>query len=171
MKGIRLHRGGKFTATIWYNKQSEYIGSYTTEKEAEYALIERVKELRNKGVLFADRIENKYVDSTELYKEIVISKAFGSLTPRALLILMLMTKKVGTKFRYNDENDRQDTTQNSYLTILKYWRNFDEDVYDNAFAYYTELIKRAYALEWKRLNKHRGHISIEGTYEKGRLNI
>jgi hypothetical protein len=172
MKGIRLHKASqKWSATLWFNGKAKHIGLFKTEAEAEYNLIKTKRILEEKGVVFGKRLENNYADNVELYKQIVISKAIGSLTPKALLTLMLMTKKISSKFRYNDESDRQDVIQNAHLTLLKNWRSFEEGAFENAFAYYTEIIKRAFAFEWKKLNKHRGHISIEGTYEAGKLNI
>lgn len=168
-KGVRLHSCGKWTATIWFNKKSEHIGLFLTEKLAIEALERRRNELVKSGVSLSKRGENHYVSNTELMYEIIVSKAQGKLTDKAVRILMKIVKEVNRKFRYNYEDDRYDVIAYSYEVLIKNWFNFDEELYDNPFAYYTEVVKRAHAMQFKKLQKTRHNtISLDYTLENGR---
>jgi hypothetical protein len=111
----------------------------------------------------------EYLSGLELYKEIIVSKAQGKLTPRAFSMISLMVKRINTKFRYKNEDDRQDVIQYSYYVVLKNWIHFDEEKYDNAFAFLTEVIKRAQAFQFNQLMKSqkKGNISLNSFYEDG----
>jgi len=113
-----------------------------------------------------------YLSNDDLYKEIIKSKAQDKLTDEAIKMLILMCKKINLKFRYENEMDREDVLQFSYLRILQVWKNFDETRYTNTFSYYTEIIKRAHAFEFNFLNKYNKNISINNYYNDGNdLNI
>jgi hypothetical protein len=42
------------------------------------------------------------------------------------------------------------------LDLLRYWQNFNEEKSNNAFAYFTQIVKNGYAKEYKKLYKHIG---------------
>lgn len=107
-----------------------------------------------------------YLSNKDLYKEIVISKALGRLTPRAANMLMLLGKNVAKKMYYKTIDDRNDCLQEAMLATFKLWYNFDELKGTNAFSYYTEVIKRGLALGWNKMYKTKGEkvdiISLTG---------
>lgn len=109
-----------------------------------------------------------YLSNDDLLKEIIISKQQNKLTDKAVNMLMLMTKKLNSKFKYKDEDDRADVLQYSYLVLLKNWKNFNEEKYTNCFAYFSEVIKRAQAMQFNNLNKTRKNsISINNFFNDG----
>jgi len=113
-----------------------------------------------------------YLSNDDLYKEIIKSKKDGKLTDAAFNMLMLMTKRINRKFRYDNEMDREDVLQFSYLRLLQVWNNFDETRFSNVFSYYTEVIKRAHAFEYNLLMKTRkDSISINNFYDDNDMNI
>lgn len=103
-----------------------------------------------------------YLSNKELYCEIIYSKAKGRLTPKAAQMLMLLGKKAQTKMYYRNSDDKYDCLQSAMLSIFQFWHNFDELKGDNAFAYYTEVIKRGLAQGWNKMYKHKG--DKEGHY-------
>ena len=114
----------------------------------------------------------KYVNNKSLYKELIISKAMGKLTPEATRMIKMMVDKVSIKFYYKNSQDREDCKSNALYKCLRFWRNFDENKTSNAFAYMTEIIKRGMAQEFNDLEKYRESISIDRFYEDGSdLNI
>lgn len=94
-----------------------------------------------------------YLNNKDLYVEIIISKEIGKLTPRAEKMLMLLTEKIFQKFSYTDYRDRQDIKQTALLYVFKNWYLFNENITTNAFAFYTEVIKRAAAQGYKDIYK------------------
>lgn len=121
---------------------------------------------------YTDKKTPGYLSNDDLYKEIVKSKIAGKLSDKAFDMLVLMTKRINRKFRYENELDREDVLQYCYLRILQVWNNFDETKYTNAFSYYTEIIKRAHAWQFNFLMKGRKDIiNINNFYGDDDLNI
>ena len=100
--------------------------------------------------------KKKYLSNKELYMELVYSKAAGKLTPEAARMLMLLGKNVIKKMYYRNSDDKQDCLQEAMLSCFRFWYNFDELKGDNAFAYFTEVIKRGLAKSWNAMYKTKG---------------
>ncbi len=86
-----------------------------------------------------------YLRNKELLEEIRLSKDQDELTRKAQNMLILLTKKVNMKFKYVNTQDREDCIQTALLTVFSKWRSFNPEKSSNAFAFYTEVIKRAHA--------------------------
>lgn len=106
----------------------------------------------NKHIDMADYCKNK-----DLLAEVIKSKQEGR-TKQLDSYFILMTKHIATKFQFNCEDDRKDSIQDALIALITRWHNFDETRYTNAFAYYTEIIKRSYVMSYKKRNLN--HISI-----------
>lgn len=110
--------------------------------------------------------KKKYLSNKDLYMEIIVSKAQGRLTPRAAQMLVLLGKKLQNKMSYRNPDDKKDCLQEAMLSLFKLWYNFDEMKGDNAFAYYSEIIKRGLAAGWNKMYKTKGEqvefISLTG---------
>ena len=163
-KYLVKHKSGTgFQLMIWYNGKNNYHGMFKTLKEGIIVRDKILKELNIKP-----KYENRYVDNREMMREVIISKAQGKLSPKLLEQCIRIVKGVSKKFRYNYEEDRFDVEAYAYEIIIKNWYHFDELKYDNPFAYYTELVKRAFAMQWKQLQKTRlNTISLDYTDEEG----
>ncbi len=163
-KYIIRHKGGGYQVQLWLDGKHHYIGLYKT---LETAILERDKSIKKLGIV--PKYNNIYFDNKIAYYEIVVSKAEGSITPKLLKMLCKIVKGVSKKFRYNDEEDRWDCEAYAYEVIIKNWREFDEEKYSNVLTYFTECIKRAFALQWKRLQKTRlNTISLDYTDDEGK---
>jgi len=115
--------------------------------------------------------KKKYLSNKDLYMEIIVSKAKGKLTPRAAQMLVLLGKKLQNKMYYRNPDDKKDCLQEAMLSVFKLWYNFDEMKGDNAFAYYSEIIKRGLAMGWNKMYKTKGEqvefISLDGYDDNG----
>ena len=165
-KYIVKHKCGSYQVMIWLNGKSNYIGLYSTIKEA---IENRDKFLNSNGLTNISRTyQSHYVENKEMMKEVIISKAMGKITPKLLQQCIKIVKGVSKKFKYNDEEDRLDCEAYAYEVIIKNWHHFDELKFTNAFAYYTEIVKRAFAMQWKILQKTRlNTISLDYTDDEG----
>lgn len=102
-----------------------------------------------------------YIDKKEFYKEIIQSKKDDALTKRAEQLLILLANNTIRKMHYPNPDDRKDCLQEGLFVLFKNWRGFDETKFDNAFAYYTEVFKRAMAFGKNTLyNKNMKIVSI-----------
>lgn len=104
-----------------------------------------------------------YLTNSDLVKELIISKALGRRTPQLDKMFLLLATKTINKMTYNNIEDKKDCLMSGLLRMMTYWRSFDEEKYDNAFAFFTQIFKHEIASEFNRLhNKDR----MTGTYMK-----
>lgn len=163
-KYIVKHNKGGYQVMLYNNGKHLYVGIYKDIKDAIIARDKALKELK-----IIPKYQKGYIDNREMYIEMVWSKAQGKITDKLLKMFMQIVKGVGKKFRYKQEDDRADCEAYCYEVIVKNWMMFDEEVYDNVFAWGTEIIKRAYALQFKRLMKTRvDTISLDFTFDNGK---
>lgn len=108
--------------------------------------------------------KKNYLNNRDLLEEIKKSKVNDELTPKALEFLMLLANKCSTKLSYKNPQDKEDCIAFAYMDLYKYWRNFNPDKSENAFAYFTEIAKRGFAKGWNKLHpkKYNGTVSIHG---------
>jgi hypothetical protein len=93
-----------------------------------------------------------YLDKEKFNKEIEISLQNGQLTEQAGKMLLMMAKKITQKFRYENEDDRKDCISHAMLQVCKYWKNYNKNVSENAFSFFTSIIFNGLALGWKKIN-------------------
>ena len=116
--------------------------------------------------------KKKYLSNKDLYCELIVSKAKGKLTRQAETMLILLAKNVIKKMYYKDSDDKLDCLQTAYLSVFQNWYQFDELKGDNAFSYFTEIIKRGLAQGWNKMYKLKGDpeavvISLTGYTSDG----
>ena len=92
-----------------------------------------------------------HVKNKDLREEIIKSKEQNELTPKALEMLMLMAHKFSTKLTYIYKEDREDCIQFAIMDCFQYWRGYNPEKSQNAFAYYTQIIKNGFAKGWRKL--------------------
>lgn len=104
----------------------------------------------------------KYLNDTDLFYEIVLSKGKGLLTEKAVDMFILIGKKMRGCFHYdlNDTID-QDCFQAGIEMMLVGWDKFDHIKYNKALPYFTELFKRGSAKGLNEITKkHKDVISL-----------
>jgi len=93
-----------------------------------------------------------YIKDVELFKEIVISKGKGKLTPDAEKMLILICENLWKKFDNRIPiSKRYDVYMNGVEVIFKQWNKFDCKKYEKALPYYTEIVKRAFANGYNKI--------------------
>lgn len=110
----------------------------------------------------------KYIDDDELVYEIILSKGKGFLTEKAAMMMILIAKNFIRRKRYNDDDDRKDAQQEGLLNLLLNWEKFNEKKYTKALPYYTELLKRSFAMSFNQTN-NKNLISIESFMENNKI--
>tara|TARA_Y100000389_G_scaffold196351_1_gene229154 strand:+ start:1367 stop:1723 length:357 start_codon:yes stop_codon:yes gene_type:complete len=106
--------------------------------------------------------KKKYLNNGDLLQEIVKSQEQDELTPKALKMLMMLAERSSAKLTYRNPEDRKDCIACAYMDLYRYWRNFNPEKSNNAFAYFTEIAKRGFAKGWNKLHpkKYGGTISM-----------
>ncbi len=86
-----------------------------------------------------------HINITELTKSIIISQGKGYLIPEAITSIIKLNDNLIRKFYHHNYDDCYDCKMEGLYHMLKGWKNFDYNKYDNAFTYLTELCKRGMA--------------------------
>ena len=97
-----------------------------------------------------------YLSPRKLYVEIIISKALGKLTPTAEKYLILLAGRTIEKFKYYNQDDKDDCYQQGLYDLFKNWYLFNEEKSENTFAYLTEIFKRGATQGLNQLRKRKG---------------
>lgn len=95
------------------------------------------------------------IDKTEFLEEIIKSKKNNKLTLRTEEFFIQLANHAINKLHNENPLDREDCIQAALYDLLKYWRGFDENVSINAFAYFTQMAKNAYAKEYKKIHRNK----------------
>lgn len=124
-------------------------------------------------------MSKKYITNKDLVKEIIISKAQGKRTRDLERMIVLLAKNVIRKKIYSDQQLKEDIESYMILRMLIFWDRYNEDKFDNAFAFMTEVGKRAMAEgfnQWNKKDRNSGEyyniVSMNDFYRDGtNLNI
>jgi DNA-directed RNA polymerase specialized sigma subunit len=92
-----------------------------------------------------------HVKNRDLREEIIICKEQDKLTDKALDMFMVMAEKFSNKLTYVYSEDKEDCISFAVMDCYQYWRGYDPEKSQNAFAYYTQIIKNGFAKGWRKL--------------------
>lgn len=92
-----------------------------------------------------------HVKNSDLRSEIIKSKENDKLTPEALDMFILMAKKFSSKFQYIYPEDKEDCISFAIMDCYLYWKGYDPTKSENAFAYFTQIIKNGFNKSARKL--------------------
>ena len=100
-----------------------------------------------------------YLEDSDLYYEIVLSKGKGYLTRKAERYFELIAKNSIRRLssRYRDEEEMMDCMQMGILILFENWYGFDEKKYKFALPYFTEIAKRGFTAGYNELHGRKPH--------------
>jgi hypothetical protein len=102
--------------------------------------------------------EKHYLKNKDFTQEIIISKHQDELTDKAVKMIQILAKRAIRKLHYDDPRDPEDCIMSAIYDMLKYWRNFDPNVSNNAFAFFTSIATNGYAKEFKKIQKGQSEL-------------
>lgn len=107
----------------------------------------------------AKKKKNKpYLNNADFTAEIIKCKGTDVLSPVAVRMFMLLAERANRKLDYTDSRDREDCIQSALYDLVKYWRNFNPEVSNNAFAFFTTVATNGYAKEFNKI--HKGNVEM-----------
>jgi len=92
-----------------------------------------------------------YVKNKELREELIISKEKGELSREAINMFILMANRFSLKFQYIYAEDKKDCVSFAIMDCYLYWRGYNPEKSDNAFAYITQIVKNGFFKGWRVL--------------------
>lgn len=94
------------------------------------------------------------IKNSDFTAEIIFSKQIGKLTPKAVDMFVKLTNHAIRRLPYSDPRDREDCVQFALLDLLLYWKNFNPEISNNAFAFFTQISYNGYAKGYKKIHKN-----------------
>jgi DNA-directed RNA polymerase specialized sigma subunit len=99
-----------------------------------------------------------YLNNKDMLKEWKTSAEKNAMTDTFARMIMLLTKRYSSKVRFNVcDTFREDMESYALMTVSKVWKSFNPKKSDNTFAYFTQVIKRAF---YQYQNMERVHRNI-----------
>lgn len=123
------------------------------EKEKETEIVEII--IEKEDISKKPKRKVNYVNNKDMLAEVIKSKAQKKLTNELTKMIMMLTKRYAQhpwfiNYTYND-----DMQSFALLTVVKMWNHFDPEKGSMPFAYFTQIIKRAFYQYKIQEKKHR----------------
>lgn len=108
-----------------------------------------------------------YLNNKDMLVQWQLSHDQDSINDTFAAMMMLLTKRYSSKVRFNVcDTFRDDMESYALMTVSKVWRSFNPEKSNNPFAYFTQVIKRAF-YQYQNLERRQRDISNELLIEKG----
>lgn len=146
----------------WRKNNKEKVQQYNLNYKA---VLRQRKEKTTQSPTELKKVSKKHlkidqdIDSDYLTYHILIAKGKDKVTKELADIFIIMVNKMLKKFTYITEELKQDVAQHALLTCCRTYKNFNEERYDNAFPYISEIIKRGLAQGYNLYNSSK-YISL-----------
>jgi hypothetical protein len=104
--------------------------------------------------------KRNYLNNHDFLIELGLSKKEDRMTKKFELMLIMLCDRYAKKGNFANYSYLDDMKGSAMLNLCKIWRSFDETLYDNPFAYYTQSIKNSFV---QYLNKEKRQRTIKDT--------
>jgi hypothetical protein len=95
-----------------------------------------------------------YLSNKDLKAEVIRCQDANEISPILAEYFMKLASKISSKFFYQNPEDKKDVYCFMVERLLITYTGFDRK-YDNAFAYFTEIAKRAAAAGFNQVKFHK----------------
>lgn len=96
-----------------------------------------------------------YLNNKDMLAELKKSKKQGKMTDELTKMIMMLTKRYSQHPWFVNYTYIDDMCSFALLTVVKFWDRFNFEKSDNPFAYFTQIIKRAFQQYKIQERKHR----------------
>jgi hypothetical protein len=101
-----------------------------------------------------------YLSNGELLAEWIKSKDHGSPTTGLVNMFQLMSERISRLKFYSQERDRKDVIAGGVMDALMNWEGFNLERGNNAFAYFTSVIRNGQHKAWHIIHPDREDTTI-----------
>lgn len=96
-----------------------------------------------------------YLNNKDMLAELRKSKKSGHMTTELTKMIMMLTRRYSEHPWFVNYTYIDDMRSFALLTVVKFWDRFNFDKSNNPFAYFTQIIKRAFQQYKIQEKKHR----------------
>ena len=109
--------------------------------------------------------KKNYLNKKDMLAELRKCHEADQMTPEFARMITLLADRYGSRFEYADYAPHIDDMKAvAVMNVVRAWRSFDLDRFDNPFAYFTQAIKHTfwqYVHQEKKHRLNRDHLLIE----------
>ena len=100
--------------------------------------------------------KKNYLNNKDMMAELRKCHEQGEMTQEFAKMIMLLAERYGSRFEYSDyQGHIEDMKSSAVLNVVRAWKSFDLEKYDNPFAYFTQAIKHNFWQYASQEKKHR----------------
>lgn len=100
--------------------------------------------------------KKNYLNNKDMMAELRKCHEQGEMTAEFAKMIMLLADRYGSRFEYSDYSGHiEDMKSSAVLNVVRAWKSFDLEKYDNPFAYFTQAIKHNFWQYASQEKKHR----------------
>jgi len=113
------------------------------------------------------RRTKNYLNNKDIITQWKLSFEQDAMNDEFTKMMMLLTRKYSSKMRFNVcDSFRDDMEAFALMTVTKVWRSFNPEKSNNPFAYFTQVIKRAF-YQYQNIERKQRNISNELLVDAG----
>jgi DNA-directed RNA polymerase specialized sigma24 family protein len=113
------------------------------------------------------RRTKNYLNNPDIIEQWKLSAEQDAMNDEFSKMMMLLTRKYSSKMRFNVcDSFREDMESFALMTVSRVWRSFNPEKSDNPFAYFTQVIKRAF-YQFQNQERRQRDIGNELLVDKG----
>lgn len=95
-----------------------------------------------------------YLNADYLTYHTILSQGLGYPSGELWKCWKLLIENISTKFSSTEKDLLEDSKQNCFLILENSFMNFNSYKYDNAFPYFSEVIKRGFIKNFNKWHLH-----------------
>jgi len=99
--------------------------------------------------------KKNYLNNKDMLAELRKCHEQDSMTDEFAKMIMLLAERYGSRYEYSDYSPHiEDMKSVAVTNVVRAWRSFDLERFDNPFAYFTQAIKHTF---WQYVSQEKKH--------------
>ena len=99
--------------------------------------------------------KKNYLNNKDMMAELRRCHEAGKMTDEFAKMIMLLADRYGSRYEYSDYSPHiEDMKSVAVTNVVRAWRSFDLEKYNNPFAYFTQAIKHTF---WQYVSQEKKH--------------
>jgi len=99
--------------------------------------------------------KKNYLNNKDMLAELKKCHEGDKMTDEFAKMIMLLAARYGSRYEYSDYNPHiEDMKSVAVANVVRAWRSFDLEKYNNPFAYFTQAIKHTF---WQYVSQEKKH--------------
>ena len=112
-----------------------------------------------------------YLSNKELMAAVLASKESKRMNDTLAKMLQLLCYRYSKTGKFVNYSYNEDMQSYAMMMLVRTWNSFNPEKSNNAFAFFTQMIKNGFAKGWRRLYPIKSSMKVSISQEYGIYNI